>query len=75
MATSGVPFCNASGFHYKRTDNCFTMKELHHIFPLKFLNVSIKLLFDNIPGNQNLSKVHSKKDTRTVSVNAIKVSL
>ena len=28
-----------------------------------------KIVFENIPGNKNLSKIHGKKDNRTVSVN------
>ena len=34
-----------------------------------------KIIFENIPGNKNFSKVHDKKDNRTVSVNVIRVSL
>ena len=30
-----------STFYYKQTDNCFSMKELGYIFPLKFLNVEL----------------------------------
>ena len=39
---------------------------------LEYLN---KIIFENIPGNKNLSKVHNKKDNKTVSVNVIRVSL
>ena len=45
------------------------------MFPLKFLNVQIKLFFENIQGNKNLFKVQDKKDTRTASVNLIQMFL
>ena len=41
----------------------------------KILERLNKIMFENIPGNKNLPKVHKKKDNRTVSVNAIRVSL
>ena len=45
------------------------------MFPLKFLNVQIKLFFENIQGNKNLFKVQDKKDKRTASVNVIQMFL
>ena len=71
---AGVSFRNASGFHHKQTDNCFTMKKLHHIFPVKFLNVWINYFLIIPQENKNLSKVHDKKSTRTASINDIVVS-
>ena len=62
---AGVSFCTAFGFYSKQTDNCFIMMVLRNIFPLSFLKVWIKLLFER---NKNLSKVPDKKDTRTASV-------
>ena len=71
---AGVSFRNASGFHHKQIVNCFTMKKLHHIFPVKFLNVWINYFLIIPQENKKLSKVHDKKSTRTASINDIVVS-
>ena len=71
---AGVSFRNASGFHHKRTDNCFTMKKLRHIFPVKFLNVWINYFLIIPQENKKLSKVHDKKGIRTASINYVVVS-
>ena len=42
--------------------------------PSKILE-RLNKMFENIPGNKNLPKVHKKKDNRTVSVNAVRMSL
>ena len=41
----------------------------------KILERLNEIVFENIPGNKKLSKVHNKKDNRTVSVNVTRVSL
>ena len=48
------------------------IKIYHTILPYysKIPESSNKIIFENTPGNQNLSKIHHKKDNRTVSVNA-----
>ena len=42
--------------------------------PSKILE-RLNKMFENIPGNKNFPKVHKKKDNRTVSVNAVRMSL
>ena len=61
----GVSFRNALGF--------LEWTEQTNIYPLKFPNVQINLVFENTPWNKSLSKVHDEKDNRTVPVNAIRV--
>ena len=41
----------------------------------KILERLSKIIFENIPGNKNLSKDHDKKHNKTASVNVIRVSL
>ena len=65
---AGVYFRKASGFYYKQNRPLFYYERTGwYIF--------MKIAFENTLGNKNMFKVGDKKDSRTASVNIIRVSL
>ena len=60
----GVSFRNVSFCYYEQKYMC----PLKYTFSLKFLNVWIKLSFENTPGNKNLSKVTTKNTTKLLQL-------